>query len=44
MERWYHCNRFSIKIDAVSSEHILELANLFFDETKLTSLSFIPEK
>lgn len=32
------------KIDAVSSEHILELANLFFDETKLTSLSFIPEK
>ena len=32
------------KIDAVSSKDLLELSNEFFDESQLTSLSFVPEE
>lgn len=32
------------KIDAVTTEDILDLSQTFFDESKLTSLSFVPEE
>ncbi|MCA5005879.1 M16 family metallopeptidase [Sphingobacterium bovistauri] len=32
------------KIDVVSTEDLLELSNQYFDESKLTSLSFVPEE
>lgn len=32
------------KIDKVSVEDMLELSNTYFDESKLTSLSFVPEE
>jgi len=32
------------KIDAVTTEDILNLSQTFFDESKLTSLSFVPEE
>ena len=32
------------KIDAVTSEDLLTLSNIYFDEAKLTSLSFVPEE
>ncbi len=35
--------KFMLKIEAVSAEDILQIANEVFDENKLSSLLFLPE-